>query len=261
MLLLKSTVSCVRLKFCHLRSISLSATQLNEDRRRNLPSRKYYEQLTENVYMQNQMSRRNGRRAFEIMAENPIVVKKFFISDVNDDDIKYPDVLSKNGFDHMQNINAQISDCFTNRIEYAETGFASSVYDTFKDKKLFGYNVPKEYGGQGLTHTQCTFASETEAHNIDVALALNHHRLVCTAIMEFGTAEQCTKYLPKLANGDIIGTTAFQEWNDVDRIGLNTQAEYDDDDEEWCLNGLFLIEIYIFICPFIDQHALAHTQL
>lgn len=238
MILLRSTVSCVRIKFCHLRSISINTTQLNEDRRRKLPSRKHYEELTENVYMQSQMSR-GGRRAFELMVENPIVVKKFFISDVKDGDIKFPDVLSKNDFDHLKNASAQISDYFTNCIEYDGNGFSSSVYETFKDRKLFGYNVPMEYGGQGLTHTQCTFASESEAHNIDAALALNNHRLVCTAITECGTAKQWAKYLPKLANGDIIGSTAFQEWNDVEKIGLNTQAEYDDDDEEWCLNGLF----------------------
>lgn len=239
MILLRSTVSCARSKFCHLRSISISATQLNEDRRRKLPSRKYYEDLTENVYMQTQMSRSGrGRRAFEIMVENPIVVKKFFISDVNEDDIEYPDVISKNDFDHLTNANAQISNYFTNRIEYGESGFSASVYETFKDKRLFGYNVPVEYGGLGYTNTQCAYASEIEAHNIDAAVALNHHRLVCTAITEFGTPEQCAKFLPKLANGDIIGSTAFQEWNDVDKIGLNTQAEYDDDDEEWCLNGL-----------------------
>lgn len=237
MILLRSTVSRIRVKFCHLRSISTSTTQFNEDRRKKLPSRKYFDDLLENVYMQKRMSRR-GRRAFEIMVENPIVVKKFFISDLKDDDIMFPDVLSQTDFDHLKNTSAQISDYFANHIEYTENGFSSSVYDAFKDKKLFGYNIPMEYGGQGFSNTHCTFVSEIEAQNIDAALALNHHRLVCTAIMEFGTDEQCAKYLPKLANGDIIGSTAIQEWNDVKKVGWNTQAEYDDDDEEWCLNGL-----------------------
>ena len=246
MILLRSTVSCVRNKFYHFRLISTSKTQLNEDRRKKLPSRKYFEELTENVYMQKQM-KRSGRRAFEVMVENPIVVKKFFISDVSEDDIKYPYVLSKSDFDHLKKSSAQISDNFLNRIEYKKNGFKSSAYKLFKDNKLFGYNVPIEYGGQGLKHTQCTFLSEMEAQNINAAVALNRHRLVCAAITEIGTAEQCAKYLPKLANGDIIGTTAFQEWNDVDKIGLNTQAEYDDDDEEWCLNGLLLLSSFL-IC-------------
>lgn len=238
MLLLRSTVSCIRVKFCHRRSISISSTHFNEDRRKNLPSRKYYEDLTENVYMHKQMARR-GRRAFELMVENPIVVKKFFISDVNDDDIMYPDVLTTDDFNHLKTANAQISNYFTNHIEYTENGFSSSVYDAFRDKKLFGHNIPTAYGGQGFSHTHCAFVSEHEALNIDAALALNHHRLVGAAITEFGTEKQCTKYLAKLANGEIIGTTAINEWNDVKKIGWNTQAEYDDDNEEWCLNGLF----------------------
>lgn len=232
-------MSRVRVKLCHIRSISKSATQFNEDRRKKLPSRKYFEDLTENVYMQKKMARRS-RRAFESMVENPIVVKKFFISDVKDDDIKFPEVMSKNDLD----INVQLSDYFTNHIECTENGFAPSVYETFKNEKLFGINVPMEYGGREFSHTRCTFASEIEAHNINAALALNHHRLVCTAITEFGTGEQCAKYLPKLANGDTIGTTAFKEWNvDVTKVRWNTQAEYDDDNEEWCLNGLFLLEL------------------
>lgn len=249
MILLRSTLSCARIKFCNFRQISTSTIQLNEDRRKKLPSRKYFEDLTEKVYMQKQMSRSGARRAFEIMVENPIVVKKFFISDAKEDDIKYPDVLSKNDFDHLNDSSAQISVFFKNHIEYEENGFSPSVYEKFKDKKLLGYNVPKEYGGQGLTHTQCTFASEIEAaHNADAAVALNHHRLVCAAIMDIGTAEQCAKYLPKLANGEMVATTAFQEWNVLDKIGLNTRAEYDDDDEEWCLNGLssYHETVYVF---------------
>lgn len=241
MILLRSaTRSCARNKFCNFRLISTSTTQSNEDRRKNLVSRKFFEDLTENQYMQRQMSR-SGRRAFEISVEHPIVVKKFFISDLKDDDIKYPDVLSKDDFDHMKKSSEQLSNYFSNHIEYGESGFSSSVYQTFKDKKLFGYNIPKEYGGQGFTYTQCAFASENEAaHNIDAAVALNNHRLVCTAVTEIGTAEQCAKYLPKLASGEVIATTAFQEWNDLNKIGLNTRAEYDDDEEEWCLNGLSL---------------------
>lgn len=235
MILLRSTLLCVRKKFRDIRPISIGPI---EDRRKNLPSRKYYEELTENVYMQNQMSR-SGRRAFELLVENPIIVKKFFISDVNDEDIKYPEVLSKNDIVDMKNASAHISDYFTNHIEYDENGFPPSVYESFKDKKLFGYNVPKEYGGQGFTHTQCTVAGEIEVQNIDAAVALNHHRLVCAAITEIGSDEQCAKYLLKLANGEIIGTTAFQEWNRVDKIGLNTRAEYDEDNEQWCLNGLY----------------------
>lgn len=80
-------------------------------------------------------------------------------------------------------------------------------------------------------------ASEAEGQNVSVAMALNAHRLVCEAINEYGTKEQSTKYLRKLANGDIIATTAFQEWT-RDEIAANQSiAEYDGEKQQWRLNG------------------------
>lgn len=252
MILLRSCYPCIGIRLCSFRSISTSRKhRTNDDLRKKLPSRKYYEELTENVYMHKQIAQ-SGRRAFENMVEYPIVIKKFFISDVNEEDIKYPDVLSTAEFDRLKQINAQKLDYFSKRVECSANGFPPSVYEAFKKMNLFGYNIPKGYGGEGLTHTQCTFAGEIEAYSIDAAVALHQHRLVCATITDIGTPEQCAKYLPKLANGDIIGSTAFQEWNDVNKIGLNTRAEYDDDDEEWCLNGLW----HIFFGDFTQPNAL-----
>lgn len=240
MILRRGIFAYIRVKYCSCRSITESSIQLNKDRRKNLPSRKIFDELTERGFIDEQLTR-SGRRTFEIMVEKPIVVKSFFISDVDAEDIQYPKVTSTDALEHWKKTNAQISDYFTKNIEYNDTGFSPSVYEKFKVLDLFGYSVPKSFGGQELSHTERIFASETESQDIAAAMALNSHRSVCAIITEIGSNEQCSRFLPKLAKADLIGTIAFEEWNPIDKVDLNTRAEYDDDEDQWCLNGMVFI--------------------
>lgn len=240
MILRRGVFTCIRNKPCSCRFISLSAFKSNDGRKKNLPSRKIFEELTEREYLSDQIIR-SGRRPFEIMLEKPIVVKSFFVSNLDDEDIQYPEIVSVNELDNWKKINANISKYFSQHIKNSENGFHPSVYQAFKEFNLFGYNVPKGFGGQELSYTQQMFVSEAEAQNIAAAMILNAHRLVCTAIKEIGTDEQCRELLPKLANGDLIGTLAFEEVNAIDNVEYNTHAEYNDDEEQWCLNGMYLL--------------------
>lgn len=235
-------VSCrIRNKIFGCRFISKKSINPNEDRKRkNLPSRKLFEELTEKLYLDEQISR-SGRRPFEVLVEKPIIVKRFFLSEKDAEDFQYPEVMSENEADKWKHVNSQTSNFFAQCIEYDEEGISSPTYDALKRMHLFGCNVPKEFGGQGYTHSQLTLTNEMESQNVVAAMVLNFHRLVCETISEIGTEKQCTKYLPKLATGELIGTVAFQEWNSSDQMGLSTRAEYDDDNHEWCLNGMLSI--------------------
>lgn len=238
MILRRGLFPFIHRKLCSCRSISVNAFKLNEDRRKNLPSRKLFESLTERKYMEEQLSR-SGRRPFEVMVENPIVVKCFFVSNIEDEDIIYPEVVSISEIENWKKTNAKISEYFSKNIKYSGKGFSPTVYKAFKKLNLFNYNVPKAFGGQELSYTHQIFRSEIETQNIDAAMALSSHRLFGNAIIEIGTDEQCNELLPKLATGELIGTLAFKEWNNANKVGLNTQAEYDEEEEQWCLNGMY----------------------
>ncbi|XP_055313012.1 complex I assembly factor ACAD9, mitochondrial-like [Sitodiplosis mosellana] len=229
MILRRSALSCVRTNYCRCRWISMSLPTANEERK-NLPSRRLFDDLTERRFIDEQLSR-SGRKPFEVMLEKPIVVKNFFISELESEEIKYPEVLSKQQLEKWKATNGNIAEQLTKNVKL------SQQIESLKKMNLFGYNIPKEFGGQEYSYTERALASEVEAQNLAVGLLLNAHRLVCTAICENGTNDQCAKYLPKMATGEMIGTVAFQEWNNMERQGLNTKAEYDDDDEQWCLNG------------------------
>lgn len=177
------------------------------------------------------------RRPIEPLVEDPIIVKKFFVSEVDAEQMLYPEVISRDELDDLIKLNQEISDYIETSIEFDGKGISNSVHEAFKQKGLYGYNVPKEFGGRGYIHTQTIMAGEAEAQNINVAIALNAHRLVCEAINEFGSVEQRSKYLPKLAKGDLVATTAFQEWTREDMVANRTKAEYDANKQQWRLNG------------------------
>lgn len=180
---------------------------------------------------------KNSRRPIEPLVEDPIVVKKFFISEVDPEQMLYPEVISKDELDAMIKRNTDLVDYIETNVAFDGKGIAEPVHDRFKQMKLYGENVPMEFGGRGLTYTETIMASEPEAENLSVAIALNAHRLVCQAINEFGTQEQRSNYLPKLAKGDLVATTAFQEWTRNELNPNATTAEYDANKKQWRLNG------------------------
>lgn len=177
------------------------------------------------------------RQPIERLIEDPIIVKKFFVSEVDDEQMLYPEVISKNELDKIKELNKNVSEYINGDVQFDGKGISQPINDTFKEMGLYGYNVPKEFGGSGHTYTETILASEAEAQNINVAMALNAHRLVCGAINEYGTGKQRSEYLPKLAKGDLVATTAFQEWSRDDIAANRSTAEYDADKKKWRLNG------------------------
>lgn len=177
------------------------------------------------------------RRPIEPLTEEPIIVKKFFVSEVDSEQMLYPEVISKDELDALIKQNQVVSEFFETNIQFDGKGYNNSVHESFKQMRLYGYNVPREFGGHGYIYTQTMMAGEAEGQNVNVAIALNAHRLVCEAINEFGTEDQKRKYLPNLAKGNLIATPAFQEWTREDIVASQTKVEYDINKKQWCLNG------------------------
>jgi len=103
---------------------------------------------------------------------------------------------------------------------------------------LFGLSIPQEYGGLGLT-------VEEEVH---VIIELGHTSpafrsvfgtntgIGSQGIVIDGTDEQKSKYLPKLASGELIGSFALTEPDSgSDAASLRTMARMDGN--EYVLNG------------------------
>ena len=70
------------------------------------------------------------------------------------------------------------------------------------------------------------------------AATLSIHLIAPHALVEFGTEEQKQKYLPRLTKGGELGAFALTEPNaGSDAAGVKTVAVYDEETDEYILNG------------------------
>lgn len=103
---------------------------------------------------------------------------------------------------------------------------------------MFGYSIPKEYGGLGMTTEELVLAA-IELSQCSVAFRARvgtNTGIGSEALVADGTPEQKAHYLPKLASGEITGALALTEPEaGSDAVSLKTTAELDGD--HYILNG------------------------
>lgn len=88
-----------------------------------------------------------------------------------------------------------------------------AIFDRAREIGLFGLSIPGEYGGAGIGMLgKCLIFEELgRAHNGFVGILGAHNGIGSVGIVEFGTPDQKTKYLPPMATGDLIGAFALTE--------------------------------------------------
>lgn len=103
---------------------------------------------------------------------------------------------------------------------------------------MLGVLVPEEYGGAGLGYMEyVTTVSEVARVCGSIGLSVAAHNSLCTGhILQFGSHEQKSKWLPKLASGQWLGAWALTEPNTgSDAMRMKCTAKEDGND--WVLNG------------------------
>lgn len=104
--------------------------------------------------------------------------------------------------------------------------------------RLFGMQVPVEYGGQGSDYLSFVIAVE-ELARIDSSVAATlaaHNSLGVGPILEFGTESQKQKYLPALCTAQHLWAFGLTEENaGSDAQGVETVAE--EKENGWLVNG------------------------
>ena len=108
-----------------------------------------------------------------------------------------------------------------------------------RDLGLFGLIIPEEFGGLGLSNGGYARAlSQTSTHDSSVSLTIGAHSSIgMKGILLFGTAEQKSRYLPRLASGELIAAFCLTEaGSGSDAASIKTHAEQNADGS-WTLNG------------------------
>lgn len=103
---------------------------------------------------------------------------------------------------------------------------------------LMGVLVPEKYGGAGLGYFEYNAIIQEIAKVCgSIGLSLAAHNSLCTNhILSFGTEEQKTKWLPKLANAEWIGAWGLTEPNTGSDAG-NMKTVAIQEGGDWIING------------------------
>lgn len=98
---------------------------------------------------------------------------------------------------------------------------------------VFGFGVPEEYGGAGVTDFRFNMILMEEAHRLGVAAAVLGPALqadICLPYFLGGSAEQRSRWLPEIVTGETITAVAMTEpGTGSDLSGIATKAVRDGD--------------------------------
>jgi alkylation response protein AidB-like acyl-CoA dehydrogenase len=117
---------------------------------------------------------------------------------------------------------------------------ASFPWEGFKacvEMELTGLGIPSAYGGSGADHvTQAMVVEEIAKACGSTSLALLISKLAMIPVMNWGTEEQKTCYLPRIASGEAQGSYCLSEADaGSDAAGMRCRAVKDGD--HYVLNG------------------------
>jgi acyl-CoA dehydrogenase len=128
-----------------------------------------------------------------------------------------------------------------------------SIVDVMRKSGFFGWSIPREYGGAGLSTEELALA------NIEISQAATAFRaragtntgIGSEGIVQDGTKAQKEKWLPRLASGEITGCLALSEPDaGSDATALKTTAlKLDQSPEQFLINGT---KRYITNAPIAD---------
>jgi alkylation response protein AidB-like acyl-CoA dehydrogenase len=118
-----------------------------------------------------------------------------------------------------------------------EDRYPTHIVEQMKEFGLFGATISPEYGGLGLSAT--TYAKIIMSISsvwMSITGIINSHLMLALAIEKFGTPQQKTRWLPKLATGEIRGGLALTEPDaGTDLQGIRMTAKRDGD--HYVING------------------------
>ncbi|SEL16078.1 acyl-CoA dehydrogenase family protein [Parapedobacter koreensis] len=145
-------------------------------------------------------------------------------------------------------VNQQLLPVIEDYAQRAE--FPSQLLPGMAQLGLFGPTIPEEYGGAGLDYLAYgIMMQELERGDSGIrSTASVQGSLVMYPIYAYGSEEQKRHYLPKLANGELMGCFGLTEPNHGSNpAGMLTRFE--DDGDQVVLNGS---KMWISNAPFAD---------
>ena len=142
-----------------------------------------------------------------------------------------------------------------------ESKIPESIVDQMRANGYFGWSIPKEYGGSGLTTEELALANIelSQAATAFRARAGTNTGIGSEGLVQDGTRAQKERWLPRLASGEITGCLALTEPDaGSDATALQSTA-VSDGNNQFLINGT---KRYITNAPIADLFTVfARTDL
>ena len=147
------------------------------------------------------------------------------------------------------------------KMEQEDKSADKSVLKKFADLGILGVNLPKEYGGAGMSHFEAVLVLE-EVAKISIAIAFPVFESSfgpALAISNFAPEELKKRVLPKICSGEIVVAVSMSEPNAGSALtDLKTHARIKDDklilngQKRWC-SGAGHADGYVVYCRLSEQ--------
>jgi alkylation response protein AidB-like acyl-CoA dehydrogenase len=134
--------------------------------------------------------------------------------------------------------------------------FPEPIVAQMRELGLFGVTIPEEHGGMGLDLTTYAMIVEELSRGwISISGIVNTHFIGSYLLMKFGTPEQQSRLLPRMATGEIRAAFSMSEpelGSDVAAIKSTATKTADGDYEingqkMWVTNGLLSGVVFVLV--------------
>jgi alkylation response protein AidB-like acyl-CoA dehydrogenase len=181
------------------------------------------------------------------MATAAIPTKKIMGGSFLLEDRATDEVFTPEDFTEQHQMIAQTTEEFATKeivpnidaIERKEFAVTRDLLKKASDLGITSVDIPEQYGGTDMDKVSSAIIADRVAKSGSFSVAFGAHVGIGTLpIVYFGTTEQKTKYLPKLATGEWIGAYALSESSSgSDALSLRTKAVLSPDKKHYVLNG------------------------
>lgn len=93
-----------------------------------------------------------------------------------------------------------------------DDSYPTELVDQMAEMGLFGITIPEEYGGLGLDYTTYAMVFEELSRGwLSISGPIGTHSILSYAINKYGTEDQKTRFLPRMAAGELRAGLALTE--------------------------------------------------
>ncbi len=163
------------------------------------------------------------------------------------DDVAANDIFTREDLSKAQQMFGKIAEDFMRsevmpyeqRINDKDWAFTRKLLLRAGELDLLSVDIPQVYGGLGLDKVSSAYVGEKIGILPSFAGSLGAHTTIGTLpIVYFGTEEQKTRYLPRLASGEWVAAYALTEpESGSDALSARSKATLSADNTHYILNG------------------------